>query len=121
MPPYKSDSPRSGSPAPGPSSDVTASPSCSRTPGVNQEYRSDRDVNLGPRTRKEKLPSLTESTIIKDDADGRIVSTSKGQFYENEIVWKNVFLFVFLHSSLLYCLYALIVDWPWKTLFFCKF
>ena len=33
------------------------------------------------------------------------------------IVWKNVILFVILHSSLLYSLYALIFEWPWRTLF----
>lgn len=120
MPPYKSDSPRSGSPVPGPSNEAQSSesPSCSKTPEVNHDIQTDEE--LGPRARKGKLPSVTESSAIKDDVDGRIVSTSKGQFYENSIVWKNIILFVFLHSSLLYCLYALIIDWPWRTLFFCE-
>lgn len=117
MPPYKSESPRSGSPVPGPSTDAqsSGSPSCSK---INHDISVDDD--LGPRARKGKLPSVTESSAIKDDVEGRVISTSNGQFYENSIVWKNIILFVFLHSSLLYCLYALLVDWPWRTLFFCE-
>lgn len=118
MPPYKSDSPRSGSPVPGTSSggDGSGSPSCSKTPEVNQDVHVDGD--LGPRARKGRLPSLTESSVLNDETESRVISTSKGSYYDNSIVWKNILLFIFLHSSLLYCLYALIVDWPWRTLFF---
>ena len=34
------------------------------------------------------------------------------------IVWKNIILFILLHSSIFYSLYSLIVFRPWKTLIF---
>ena len=44
--------------------------------------------------------------------------TSSTSTYPIPIVWKNVLLFIILHSSLLYSLYAILVDWPLATIMF---
>jgi len=48
----------------------------------------------------------------------KTVTASSSASNSAEIVWKNIFLFIFLHSSLFYSLYALIFEWPWRTLLF---
>lgn len=43
---------------------------------------------------------------------------SSPSVYPIPIVWKNVLLFIILHSSLLYSLYAILTDWPFATIMF---
>ena len=45
-------------------------------------------------------------------------SSETPALYPIPIVWKNVLLFVILHSSLFYSLYAILTDWPFATVMF---
>lgn len=59
---------------------------------------------------------VTEAKKVLDDNNAPERSVTQSTV----IVWKNIVLFILLHSSLFYSLYALIVFRPWNTLMFCK-
>jgi stearoyl-CoA desaturase (delta-9 desaturase) len=65
----------------------------------------------------EEVTSKTAAldTRVKSEDD---VKDKSGNEAPVIIVWKNIFLFVVLHSSLFYSLYSLVFFWPWKTLLF---
>lgn len=44
----------------------------------------------------------------------------KEKQFKPKIVWRNIYLFIFLHVSVLYAIYLSVTVRPWKTLLFGK-
>ncbi|KAI1291838.1 Stearoyl-CoA desaturase 5 [Halotydeus destructor] len=67
------------------------------------------------------MPPCTQTSdaeVTTEPGDSLTKGAVKGKPMAMVIVWKNVFLFVLLHASLFYSLYALFVYRPWNTLIF---
>jgi len=59
-------------------------------------------------------PSLHQKPV-------RRVVTSDEPKYHWQIVWRNVFLFILLHSFGVYGLWILLTKAKWSTILFCKY
>ena len=72
---------------------------------------------MAPHVEKEKKYMQKESN---QDADDSMSSSKNHKEYKPTIVWRNVILFIFLHTGALYGVYSCFYA-SYKTLFFGKF
>lgn len=55
-----------------------------------------------------------------DELEFQTCEPKKEKEFKPKIVWRNVYLFIYMHLSLLYAIYLIFTVWPWKTFLFGK-
>ncbi|OQR71926.1 acyl-CoA Delta(11) desaturase-like, partial [Tropilaelaps mercedesae] len=78
-----------------------------------------KPINAGPVKELKELKELKASGVTTDkDEDAQADGSIRAGEFKAQVVWQNVFVFVLLHSAMLYGIYISLFYAMWRTWLF---